>query len=226
MRLVGLLVACVGFIAVAESSAFTVVVKASQKHSLGLTLQFNASTGEAVVLNVDTEGPAVTELKSGDVVQQIDGQDVKGASIIQVRKFLQPAAESNVLFTIVRGGANNSANDTCSESAAVDLAVLDVLLSKRGAETELCAADSYWGVGQVVVINLDRRADRWEQFQERSASLGHRSTCVWRFSGFDGRNSQMSAGLKRIFEGNDFYYHPGVMGATLSHLAGRSAVTH
>jgi hypothetical protein len=199
----------------------TVVVEPNQQ-ALGLTLQFNASADGALVLNVSADGPAATVLNPGDKIQQIDGNDITGLSIVDARRFLQPSGDGAISLTIIRDDVdrNDDSSGTCSQSPAVDLSVLDALLSNRGTETKLCDSDSYWGVDQVAVINLDRRADRWEQFVERSSNLGHDSPCVWRFSGFDGRNSPVSDGLKRIFEGNDFYYHPGVMGATLSHLAG------
>ncbi len=67
-----------------------------------------------------------------------------------------------------------------------------------------------------VVINLDRRPDRLQRFQEQAACCGLHG---WRrFAAVDGQSLRMSDELRHLFRGNDHDYRRGIVGCALSHL--------
>lgn len=71
-------------------------------------------------------------------------------------------------------------------------------------------------IGHAFVLNLDRRQDRLESFQEkaRRAGLG----AVERVAAVDGRHLTPTPEILHLFRGNDFGYRRGVVGCALSHL--------
>lgn len=70
-------------------------------------------------------------------------------------------------------------------------------------------------IGHAFVLNLDRRQDRLESFQEkaRRAGLG----AVERVAAVDGRHLDPSAELERVFLASPLVKRPGVLGCALSH---------
>lgn len=67
---------------------------------------------------------------------------------------------------------------------------------------------------KLVYINLDRRPDRREVVEKQFDKQG---VSVNRFSGIDGKNIVVDQDLEKMFEGNNFQYRRGVVGAALSH---------
>jgi GR25 family glycosyltransferase involved in LPS biosynthesis len=65
------------------------------------------------------------------------------------------------------------------------------------------------------VINLDRRQDRWEMFQEHKEP---RFLDYERFSAVDGSKLKPNKQLQRIFQGNDYNMAQGMVGCAMSHL--------
>lgn len=68
---------------------------------------------------------------------------------------------------------------------------------------------------KTVVINLDRRPDRWSKFcqQEEVKCLKYQ-----RFSAVDGSRLKPNPQLQRIFEGNDYNMREGIVGCAMSHI--------
>jgi len=64
-----------------------------------------------------------------------------------------------------------------------------------------------------IVINLERRSDRWEKFVKQN--LGFNSV---RFLAIDGNKLVSTPQLQRIFDGNDYKMRRGMVGCALSHL--------
>ncbi len=71
------------------------------------------------------------------------------------------------------------------------------------------------GITDSYVVNLERRADRYEEFKK---NLGEFSDQVKVLKAVDGRSLKMTADLSRLFQGNDFMWKKGVVGCALSHL--------
>ena len=69
---------------------------------------------------------------------------------------------------------------------------------------------------KTVVINLDKRTDRWENFKTNNDGLSFIK--YERFSAIDGENLKNSAQLQRIFDGNDYNMRIGIVGCALSHI--------
>ena len=70
--------------------------------------------------------------------------------------------------------------------------------------------------GEIYVINLARRPDRWERWTEKAAKWGVKE--YKRFEGVDGNNLELSDQIKHLFRNNDFDNNPWVMGCALSHF--------
>lgn len=71
------------------------------------------------------------------------------------------------------------------------------------------------------VINLDRRADRWNSFQatmSSAAGAGFAERCR-RFEAIDGRELHQTSEIRRLFRGNDFALRRGIVGCALSHIS-------
>lgn len=74
------------------------------------------------------------------------------------------------------------------------------------------------------VINLDRRLDRYQGFQEKARAVGVEDSgggiehLVHRFSAVDGQGLQRTKKLEHLFRNNDFGSNRGALGAALSHL--------
>lgn len=68
-----------------------------------------------------------------------------------------------------------------------------------------------------IVINLDRRPDRMENFTKQRA-LAAPELPVVRTSAVDGRSLVATKFLSHLFRGNDFGFRRGVVGCALSHL--------
>jgi GR25 family glycosyltransferase involved in LPS biosynthesis/GT2 family glycosyltransferase len=65
----------------------------------------------------------------------------------------------------------------------------------------------------IIVINLDRRPDRWEQFQKKNVGL-----CYSRFQAVDGAKLVPNHQLSRIFDNNDYNMRKGMVGCAMSHI--------
>jgi GR25 family glycosyltransferase involved in LPS biosynthesis/glycosyltransferase involved in cell wall biosynthesis len=73
----------------------------------------------------------------------------------------------------------------------------------------------------VKVLNLDRRADRWNTFvghMESVASPAFIERCL-RLSAIDGHTLAMTPDIEHSFRGNDFAYRRGIVGCALSHIS-------
>ena len=68
---------------------------------------------------------------------------------------------------------------------------------------------------KTVVVNLDRRKDRWENFIKKEEA---KFLCYERFSAVDGSKLKPTEQLQRIFEGNDYNMRQGMVGCALSHI--------
>ena len=68
---------------------------------------------------------------------------------------------------------------------------------------------------KTVVINLNRRPDRWESFQEKE---GGKFLRYHRFEAIDGSLLEPTEQLQRIFDGNDYNMREGMVGCALSHI--------
>ena len=70
---------------------------------------------------------------------------------------------------------------------------------------------------KTVVINLDRRPDRWEEFNKKASEQ-----LSWlkyeRFSAIDGSKLVPTEQLQRIFENNDYNMRSGMVGCAMSHI--------
>lgn len=66
------------------------------------------------------------------------------------------------------------------------------------------------------VINLERRQDRKDLMTTQFKNAGIENYDF--FEALDGKLLEPSLELKKLFEGNDFHYRRGVLGAALSHL--------
>jgi len=73
----------------------------------------------------------------------------------------------------------------------------------------------------IAVINLERRADRWESFQQaiRSAAGPGLAERCRRFPAVDGAALEETPEIRHTFRGNDFALRRGIVGCALSHLA-------
>jgi len=72
------------------------------------------------------------------------------------------------------------------------------------------------GVPDCVVINLDRRPDRLQRFQQQAARCGLRG---WRrFAAVDGQALRLTDEIRHLFRDNDHDYRCGIIGCALSHL--------
>lgn len=102
------------------------------------------------------------------------------------------------------------------------------LTSERGDKTKLNAYDlnsetqfvdrNLFGKKynmKTVVINLDRRPDRWNKFVAKKEPRFLKYT---RFSAIDGSKLVPTEQLQRIFEGNDYNMREGMVGCALSHI--------
>lgn len=67
------------------------------------------------------------------------------------------------------------------------------------------------------VVNLDRRPDRWETFQEKATPLLSFLNYE-RFSAVDGSKLRSNAQLQRIFDNNDYNMRKGMVGCAMSHI--------
>ncbi len=74
--------------------------------------------------------------------------------------------------------------------------------------------------GGVIVINLDRRGDRWESFTRcaRAAAGAAFVARCRRFSGVDGTSLCATPEVRSLFRDNDFALRRGFVGCALSHI--------
>ncbi len=70
---------------------------------------------------------------------------------------------------------------------------------------------------RVVVINLDRRPDRFEKFNKLNEKA-LTSFKVERYSGVDGKLIKPDSCLFKLFEPNDYYWRCGIIGCAYSHI--------
>jgi len=68
----------------------------------------------------------------------------------------------------------------------------------------------------VLVVNLNRRQDRWNSISEHLKSKN--ITNFEKFEAVDGRELTLTNELKYLFRGNDFNFRRGVIGCALSHI--------
>jgi GR25 family glycosyltransferase involved in LPS biosynthesis len=74
---------------------------------------------------------------------------------------------------------------------------------------------------EIAVINLDRRPDRWQSFQDAvraAAGPAFAERCV-RFEAVDGAALRDTPEIRHLFRGNDFAFRRGIVGCALSHIA-------
>lgn len=70
----------------------------------------------------------------------------------------------------------------------------------------------------IQVINLQRRADRWEKISTKlKNAIQDDSIQIHRFDAVDGQAITLSAEETKIFEGNSFNWRAGIVGCALSH---------
>ena len=72
------------------------------------------------------------------------------------------------------------------------------------------------GIDDAWIINLDRRADRFELFKKTHPGLAN---YLMRLGAFDGRGLSLTPKISRLFAPHDFKWKKSVMGCALSHLA-------
>ncbi len=68
----------------------------------------------------------------------------------------------------------------------------------------------------VLVVNLNRRKDRWNSISEHLKSRNINN--FEKFEAVDGRELTLTNELKYLFRGNDFNFRRGVIGCALSHI--------
>ena len=71
------------------------------------------------------------------------------------------------------------------------------------------------GIDDAWIINLDRRADRFELFKKTHPGLANH---LMRLGAFDGRGLTLTPKIARLFAPHDFKWKKSVMGCALSHL--------
>jgi len=71
------------------------------------------------------------------------------------------------------------------------------------------------GIDDAWIINLERRADRFELFKKTHPDLAN---SLMRLEAFDGRSLRLTPKIARLFAPHDFKWKKSVMGCALSHL--------
>lgn len=71
---------------------------------------------------------------------------------------------------------------------------------------------------RTLVLNLDRRTDRWENFRRLADSHGLSFLNYERFPAVDGSTLSSSHQLQRIFDGNDYNMQVGAVGCAMSYF--------
>lgn len=69
---------------------------------------------------------------------------------------------------------------------------------------------------ETFVVNLDRRLDRWENFEKKATEL--KFLQYKRFSAVDGNKLKPNPQLQRIFDNNDYNMRKGMVGCAMSHI--------
>jgi len=86
-----------------------------------------------------------------------------------------------------------------------------------GKETQDTTAARHTRIDiKTFVINLDRRPDRWAEFQVKSKEIPF--SRLERYPAVDGTQLISTAQLQRIFDGNDYNMRQGMVGCAMSHL--------
>lgn len=70
--------------------------------------------------------------------------------------------------------------------------------------------------GEIYVINLARRPDRWQKWTDQAQKWGVKG--YKRFEGIDGNNLKLTEEMKHLFRNNTFDNNSWMMGCTLSHF--------
>lgn len=73
------------------------------------------------------------------------------------------------------------------------------------------------GKMRTVVVNLNRRPDRWGEFLMKAAGPLAFMKCE-RYEAVDGTELKSTAQLQRIFDGNDYNMRKGIVGCAMSHI--------
>lgn len=72
---------------------------------------------------------------------------------------------------------------------------------------------------KIIVINLEKRNDRWENFQKKATKIGlYNYTKLNAFDGYGNYDDQTIKLIKLLFRNNKFSYRKGIIGCALSHL--------
>ena len=80
----------------------------------------------------------------------------------------------------------------------------------------ICGINLLNKIDKTIVINLDRRADRWENWCKDNSTL---STIAHRFSAVDGKQVKLTQNIYNIFKYNNFNWKRAMVGCTLSHMS-------
>jgi GR25 family glycosyltransferase involved in LPS biosynthesis len=91
-----------------------------------------------------------------------------------------------------------------SEKEAVKRSVPEVTLEELGVKM------------RTFVVNLDRRPDRWAEFQDKGKLLSFLN--YERHQAVDGAKLTSTDQLQRIFDGNDYRMRRGMVGCAMSHI--------
>ena len=71
-----------------------------------------------------------------------------------------------------------------------------------------------FSINEAFVINLDRRADRYNSFKEHHSYMENR---IVRYSACDGLKLELTPEIKHLFRNNDFKWKKAVVGCAVSH---------
>jgi GR25 family glycosyltransferase involved in LPS biosynthesis len=76
--------------------------------------------------------------------------------------------------------------------------------------------DGINGINDVYILNLDKRADRWQSLMKAEP---HLNNIAKRISAIDGKTLQMSSSIYKLFKDNEYGWKKAVIGCMLSHVS-------
>lgn len=82
-----------------------------------------------------------------------------------------------------------------------------------GGKEDKLKREEFFKSIKTYVLNLDRRPDRWKEFNDNAPSFPRE-----RFSAVDGSKLINNHQMQQLFETNDFNWRKGIMGCALSHI--------